>query len=339
VAYTVSIVTVPTGYVVAGPSSYTVELTLSGDKLSKKANLNLPLNLAPCTSSIGDYVWNDLDANGVQDAGEPPLQGVVVNLRTQTGGLLDTATTDINGEYTFVVTCSQTYVVEVETPSGFTPSPSGRGGNVDLDSNPSGDEVVVGNNDHITDVDFGFYALCRGSIGNFVWHDVNRDGVQDVGEEPGLYDVTIELLQDGVVIRTAYTDAAGYYLFEGLCPGTYEVRYDATTVPTGFEPTIGGQGTPETDSGSGQSTRTTIVITLNSGWSWANVPEVLKVQPFSRAPTTYVEPGSFIYKFTAPNIAKDPATTVVFSGNRVTITVPGNTSFYGIHGDVLRELP
>ena len=31
-------------------------------------------------ASIGDLVWNDLNGNGVQDAGEPPVQGAVVSL-------------------------------------------------------------------------------------------------------------------------------------------------------------------------------------------------------------------------------------------------------------------
>jgi hypothetical protein len=79
---------------------------------------------------------------------------------------------------------------------------------------------------------------------------------------------------------------------------------------------------------------------LHNGWSWASVAEVLKIQPFNRAPTSYLQPGAFIYKFTAPNIANAPATTAVFSGNTVTVTLPGHAPrFYGIHADVLRALP
>ena len=53
--------------------------------------------------------------------------------------------------------------------------------------------------------------------------------------------------QGGSVVRTAYTDANGYYEFDGLCPETYEVRYDPATVPSEFVPTLTGQGTPDSD--------------------------------------------------------------------------------------------
>jgi hypothetical protein len=93
-------------------------------------------------------------------------------------------------------------------------------------------------------------------------------------------------------------------------------------------------------SGNGGSARTTIRIVLHSGWSWANVAEVLKIQPFNQAPISYLQPGAFIYKFTAPNIATASGTTAVFSGNTVTVTLPGHSPrFYGIHADVLRALP
>jgi hypothetical protein len=73
--YTVAIVSVPAGYVVSGPSSQVVTITRDPNTgvLSKKGNLNFALVLEACTSSIGDLVWNDLDADGVQDAGEPGI--------------------------------------------------------------------------------------------------------------------------------------------------------------------------------------------------------------------------------------------------------------------------
>ena len=91
--------------------------------------------------------------------------------------------------------------------------------------------------------------------------------------------------------------------------------------------------------GSGANARTVIRIVLHTGWSWANVSEVLKIQPFNTAPTAWLQPGQFLYKFTAPNLAS-AGTTAVFSGNTVTVTLPGHAPrFYGIHADVLRALP
>jgi hypothetical protein len=93
-------------------------------------------------------------------------------------------------------------------------------------------------------------------------------------------------------------------------------------------------------SGSGPSTITTIRIELLTGWRWASVPEVLKIQPFASRPSDYLEPGAFQYKFTAPNVTNLPASsTALFNGRTVTVTMRDRSSFYGIHGDVERFVP
>jgi hypothetical protein len=57
----------------------------------------------------------------------------------------------------------------------------------------------------------------------FVWNDVDRDGVQDVGE-PGIPNVTVELYDSAkTFINAAITDANGRYEFDGLTPGDYFV--------------------------------------------------------------------------------------------------------------------
>ena len=44
-------------------------------------------------ASLGDYVWEDKNGNGVQDAGETPIGGVVVMLQDAAGN----PALDING--------------------------------------------------------------------------------------------------------------------------------------------------------------------------------------------------------------------------------------------------
>ena len=56
----------PNGYTAPGPTSATVTVTQDpSGRFSKLNNINFPIVLAPCTSSIGDFVWNDLNANGI----------------------------------------------------------------------------------------------------------------------------------------------------------------------------------------------------------------------------------------------------------------------------------
>lgn len=255
--YAVEITSVPVGYVVPGPASQLVTLTRNPANgiLSKENKLNFPLQLAPCTSTIGDFVWHDLNANGVQDAGEPGIPGVTVNLLNASGTLIQTTTTSASGLYQFTVPCSQNYYVQVVPPANFVASPTLQGGDAALDSNPSPTLVTVGVNENITDIDFGFYAACQAAIGDFVWHDLNRNGVQDAGE-PGLFGVQVQALQGSTVVATAFTNAAGAYSLPNLCPGTYTVSYDPATVPTGFLPTITGAGTTDTDSNPNASTVT-----------------------------------------------------------------------------------
>ncbi|MGV3723692.1 MAG: SdrD B-like domain-containing protein, partial [Actinomycetota bacterium] len=72
------------------------------------------------------------------------------------------------------------------------------------------------------DVDFG-YAPPQCSVGDRVWLDEDRDGVQDVGED-GIAGATVVLFNSaGATVATATTDANGQYLFERLEAGSYSV--------------------------------------------------------------------------------------------------------------------
>jgi hypothetical protein len=68
-------------------------------------------------------------------------------------------------------------------------------------------------------------------IGDFVWNDRNRDGIQDP-DEPGVAGVKVTL-KDGAggTVGTATTDDKGKYGFEKLKDGTYQVCF---AVPADF---------------------------------------------------------------------------------------------------------
>ncbi len=183
-----------------------------------------------CTGAIGDYVWSDLDRDGLQDAVEAGLPGVTVTL-TDSLGAVRVTTTDAVGHYRFAGLCAGAYVVTVATPAGYTPSPSANVPNPALDSNGSPAPVLLPDDD-ATDVtiDFGFYPT--GRVGDFVWNDLNKNGIQDVGEPPiAAVKVT---LTNGVTTTNTVTDANGFYEFTGLTAGTYMVT---AVTPSGFMPT------------------------------------------------------------------------------------------------------
>src|SRR6185295_15362783 len=112
------------------------------------------------------------------------------------------------------------YTVTAATPSGLNPSPSLQGGDPTKDSNGSPASVTLAsNNSSDLTIDFG-YTKGVGSIGDFVWYDVNGNGVQDAGEA-GIAGVTVTL--GGASSATTTTNGSGAYLFSGLSAGNYTV--------------------------------------------------------------------------------------------------------------------
>ncbi len=121
------------------------------------------------TASLGNMVWNDRDADGIQDAGERGIKGVIVNLLDENATVVATSVTDASGSYRFTGLAAGTYAVAV-APDNFAPggslagwdaSPQDRGASEAKDSD--GDPftfrsapVELAAGQQKSDVDFGF---------------------------------------------------------------------------------------------------------------------------------------------------------------------------------------
>jgi hypothetical protein len=81
---------------------------------------------------IGNYVWEDIDRDGIQDPSEEPIPGVEVTLYDITGTVIATATTDNGGEYYFIDAndsrLSTTFIISVPTNVGVVPATTAVGG-------------------------------------------------------------------------------------------------------------------------------------------------------------------------------------------------------------------
>jgi SdrD B-like domain len=68
-------------------------------------------------------------------------------------------------------------------------------------------------------------GLARFAVGDAVWRDDNRSGIQDAGESPAS-EVSIQLLDvDGEVVASTVSGPSGRYVFDNLQAGTYSVRF------------------------------------------------------------------------------------------------------------------
>lgn len=129
-----------------------------------------------------------------------------------------------------------------------------------------------------SDNDAGIKDPGTASLGNFVFLDANKNGLQD-GGEAGVAGVTVTLFLGGVAIATTTTDAAGNYLFSGLKAGTYTVGF---TEKAGFDFTAANAGNDALDSDANQTTGLTGPITLAIGEANLDVDAGLVIE--NRAP-------------------------------------------------------
>jgi hypothetical protein len=202
------------------------------------------------TNGLGDMVFLDADADGIQDAGEAGIAGVTVNLRNTSGALLASTATDATGYYYFYDPSqygTYNYNIEFITPAGFSPSLSNQGTDDTKDSDPVGGTITnvtvpAGVWDYSFDA--GFSPLM--AVGNRVYHDVNNNGFRDA-TEVGIATVAVKLYRDanndnvadGAFIASTVTNATGIYLFSNLTPGNYIVgimppaNYYSSTINAG----------------------------------------------------------------------------------------------------------
>ncbi len=183
-------------------------------------------------ATIGDFVWEDLNANGLQDGGEPGLS-VTINLNGTTGmGVPVNLNTSSNGggAYNFTGLEPGTYTLTFNALAGFERTFM----TLDSDANKITGmtaPISIMSGDNNPDIDAGYFQFA--TIGNFVWEDINGNGIQD-GGEPGIDGVTVTLTgNDGFgnpVNLNVVTAGGGMYQFINIVPGTYMLKFALPSV-------------------------------------------------------------------------------------------------------------
>lgn len=208
-------------------TTYSVTVTSNGN-CTDVASFEVTVN--GCVS-IGDFVWQDLDADGIQDVGEPGLGNVLVRLLDENNVQIAFTLSAANGSFGFANVEPGIYSLKFETPFGFlrTSAKVGADDNVDSDADETTGLVgpfVVQENVSIDFLDAGYYKYAQ--IGDLVFEDRNQNGIQDIGE-PGLANVSVEIsginAKGDNVFLTTNTNSFGLFNFMQLIPGTYDITF------------------------------------------------------------------------------------------------------------------
>jgi uncharacterized repeat protein (TIGR01451 family) len=196
-------------------------------------------------SSIAGVVFTDSNENGLKDAGETGIAGVVVTLSGKDANnnpVSQTTTTDANGNWKFGDLVSGTYTVKETQPASFTDGKDTDGSILSTTSNDQFANIVLPIGTNATNYRFGELAQQTGGLTGVVFEDKNGDKTQQP-TEPGIAGATVTIkdaagndidsdpVAPGVQPTTAITDANGKYSFPTLPAGPVQV---VVTPPAGY---------------------------------------------------------------------------------------------------------
>jgi protocatechuate 3,4-dioxygenase beta subunit len=222
------------------PGTYTVKEALTGEQLAEWYVVSpedgvyegvdlecgeeiVDLDFVNCRyGSISGTKWEDLNADGNEDEGEPEVAGVTIVLLDEEGNKVTSDITDSEGNYSFTGLKSGTYTVMEELTAELLAE-----WYIVYPDEGVYKEIVVVCGQDTGNIDF-FNARYR-KITGYKYNDVDGNGDFDPAIDT-LWDgsdipITITLYQGSTVIDTYVIDSAdGMYEFTGLLPGDYTIE-------------------------------------------------------------------------------------------------------------------
>lgn len=272
---------------------YVVSREDTGEALLPSEPIKVGIEVGNFEPAIyGDRVWLDTDGNGIQDEGEMGKNGVRVELYqpgedtlpgTEDDKFIGFTLTangpdDEPGFYLFSFLPPGSYFTKFIPPVGYGVSPQNRGGNDTRDSDVHVTThmtkiVTLGREDDDRTWDMGLIEKASAALGDYVWMDINEDGIQNESSDNGRNGVTVTLYRDngdGLADPSTDTEVTttvtasnvhghpGYYLFEELDPGAYFVTVALPSDGQGF--TSAQAGPTEVDSDVGTDGISEVVV-------------------------------------------------------------------------------
>lgn len=251
----------------------------------------LPKAYADPTSSVGDFVWNDTNGNGLQDEGELGAAGVTITVyRVSDNQMMGTTQSGVNGSYNVGGLEPDNYYIIVSTiPPGSmitTPDANDNGNdNVDSDISPMSNfssPFTLSAGENRTDIDVGLSSGggggcgdgCggggSGSISGVVWNDVNNNGIYEPGDGETYWmgvNISIYRVSDDSGVSGQGSSNAPYSL-GGLPDGDYYMIFSNLPPDASFSPQNVGDDSVDSDV---DETGRTATITISGGANITNI--------------------------------------------------------------------
>jgi uncharacterized repeat protein (TIGR01451 family) len=230
---------------------------------------------------IGDFVFNDIDGDGIQDSNEPGISGVIVTLFDINNQVVAESETGLDGIYEFEEIDEGNYYVTFTLENDDLVSSPPNAGNNANDSNITGEngpgstaffEVIAGQDD--LTIDAGFFACSL--IKGVTYYDVNEDDIRQ-STENGINGLLVNLfkrvngiwiLEDSQTTQHDSDTASDDGIWE-FCVGSGEYYIEVVAPPIGLvavRPFIGGPNF-DSDINGANGPNTTPTFTIVPGGS------------------------------------------------------------------------
>lgn len=244
------------------------------------ATLHILVEHENLASKVGNFIWLDNNANGIQDIGESGMANCQVRLYNDSGVMVASTTTTANGAYEFENIVAGNYFMRVMTPANYVYSPA-HVGNPLTDSDITGTmgagttgffQVVPG--EDRMDIDAGMYICSR--VSGYLWYDYLMNDRKD-NFENGMNGLFVELWRNvnGTFEKVAQTTTGrqpgtasedGYFNFPCVPPGEYYLRVDLPLIGlVRVRPNIGNDPTRDSDLTNANGPMTTNTFNLTPG--------------------------------------------------------------------------
>lgn len=167
---------------------------------------------------IQGRVYFDLNGNGRDDAGEPGVGNMTVQVDGERSAI-----TDRSGRFRFQTDAGERSIAIISGELG-----------VRLKATSATEQTVSVRGRSTVDISFGVSNY--GSIAGRIFNDLLLTGQQAAGNAPGVAGVSVSLSPVDKIGTTlnVIVDAGGTYQFRNLTPGNYRLTIDPATVPPDF---------------------------------------------------------------------------------------------------------